>query len=297
MKAQVSLVASLLALSCSASGGGAGKVTVLLKDAPGDFRAAVVTIDEIALVGDGGSVVLRDTPVTQDLLTLSNDVATLVDGVTVPAGTYTQLRFVIGGGYLDVGGTLYATSPDYAGLPPGATVGGELRMPSYARSGLKVILPDGGVAIGGDLTGLVVDFDVAGSFGHAAGNSGAWVMHPVVKATRVEQTGSVAVTLAKGGEFTLPEGAGLDAFSATLTPAAGGDVAVVPLVALGDGTYGATFRYLGAGDYLVSFQPPAALTAFTTDPPVPAPATVLPGQVTTLDFLLLSFSDAPPSPL
>lgn len=38
---------------------------------------------------------LLDTPFTTDLLTLSNDIATLVEDETVPGGTYSQIRFII----------------------------------------------------------------------------------------------------------------------------------------------------------------------------------------------------------
>ena len=56
---------------------------------------------------------------TTDLLTLANDVATLVDGAVIPAGPYSQLRFVITGGYVDVAGAIYASSPDVRGSAPG----------------------------------------------------------------------------------------------------------------------------------------------------------------------------------
>ena len=96
---RISLAVSLcLTLACGASGSGTsstggtpGKVTVLLKDAPADVQSAVVTISEDDLVGDAGKVVLRDTPVTTDLLTLAHDVLSRADGSlfhrTPPPGT------------------------------------------------------------------------------------------------------------------------------------------------------------------------------------------------------------------
>ncbi len=125
--------------------GANGKITVLLKDAPAaSLKAAVVTITEIDLVGTAGPVVLSTTETTTDLLKLSVDTAALVEKAVVPAGTYTQLRFVITGGYVETtGGELFASSPTYQGLPPGAVVTGTLRMPSFAQSGLKVDLPSG----------------------------------------------------------------------------------------------------------------------------------------------------------
>lgn len=294
---RISVVAALAAavLGCGGSQAGSGKVTVLLKDAPADFRAAVVTVEEVDLVGSSGTVVLTTTPTTTDLLTLSNDVATLVQGAVVPAGTYTQLRFVISGGYIDVAGAIYASSPTYAGLPAGASVAGELRMPSYPKSGLKVILPGDGLTVASDTSVLVVDFDVSQSFGHDAGGSGAWVMHPVVKASPVEQTGSLAVTLGRGAEVSAPADLGLTDFQAVLTPVGGGDATTVPLADAGDGTRAATatFVYLAPGEYTLTLQPPASISTFTTEPTVPLTVTVAAGQVTSASFQLLSAAAAP----
>jgi hypothetical protein len=144
----------------------------------------VVTISEVDLVGESGVTVLSTTAVTTDLLKLSNDAATLVKDAVVPPGHYTQLRFVITGGYVQVGGEVYASSPTYEGLPPETTVTGKLQMPSYAQSGLKIDLPSGGLDLGTAQKIVVVDFDVSQSFGHQAGNSGMWVMHPVCARTR-----------------------------------------------------------------------------------------------------------------
>lgn len=292
---RLALSLTLLALSCSSGGAGAGRVTVLLKDAPGpDVRSAVVTIAEVDLVGDAGAVVLRDTPVTTDLLTLATDVATLVDGAAVPAGTYSQLRFVITGAYLDVGGTLYASSPTYEGLPQGAVVGGQLQTPSYGQSGLKVILPDGGLVVGDAGETLVVDFDVAQSFGHGTGQADKWVMHPVVKATRLQQTASVEVTLGLAPGVVLPATVTLADFTALLSPAGGGDITPIALADRGDGTFAASFPLLAAGDYTVTFGGPSDLADFATDPATPLTVTVPPGQVIHEDFLITSVVLPPP---
>jgi hypothetical protein len=164
-------------------------LTIVLTDAPGDVLEAVVTIREIYLQGGidstdtAGRVTLLSEPVTTDLLTLAGSFATLVDALEVPSGTYGQLRFVLDGAYLRVedgaGEAVYAT-PGYAEAP--AQVDGELKCPSCSQSGLKVSMP-GGISLSGAAQTLVVDFDVAESFGHEAGQSGKWVMHPSLKAT------------------------------------------------------------------------------------------------------------------
>lgn len=175
------------------TGADQGHVTVLLTDAPGDVLEAVVTISAIYLQGDSdddeqnGRVYLRNDPITTDLLTLTDDVQTLVEDADVPEGTYGQLRFVISGAYIriddDAGGKVYATA-GYAGAPD--DVAGTLMCPSCGTSGLKVSFPGSLKVQGDDDQVLLVDFDVAESVGHEAGNSGKWIMHPSLKGSRVE---------------------------------------------------------------------------------------------------------------
>ena len=280
---------SLLSLAPGCSGQ-TGKVTVHLKDAPADVTAAVVTITEIDLVGSGGVTVLSTTRTTTDLLSLANDTATLVKDVEVPVGTYAQLRFVISGGYVEAGGVIYASSPTYEGLPSESTAGGTLRMPSYAQSGLKVDLPGGATVVGAGSTVLLVDFDVSQSFGQEAGGSGAWVMHPVVKATGFELAGTVNVTMKLASGVTLPAPTTLADFKAVLTPAppASGGNTILALTSTDATTYGASFKYLFPGDYTLTFNAPSAVNAFATTPPVPSNVTVTSGQATAASFVLSS---------
>ena len=73
---------------------------------------------------------------------------------------------------------------------------------------------------------VLIDFDVKESFGHEAGNSGKWVVHPVIKATNVTFGGNVVARFQLGTGVTLPAIGGqpitLGAFTASLTPVAGG---------------------------------------------------------------------------
>jgi hypothetical protein len=280
------VLAPLLLAACGSSQAGTSKLTVLLKDAPANLTAAVVTISEIDLVGSEGPIVLSTTAVTTDLLTLANDTATLVKDAVIPRGTYSQLRFVITGGYIEVpqaggGSMIYASSPTYAGLPEGAMMGGTLQMPSYAQSGLKIDL--GGLEVGTDAKVLLVDFDAAQSFGQQAGGSGMWVMHPVCTATEVQLTGTLNVSLRLGTGVTLPGGASLASFTAVLG-SAGGTPKTLPLAAAGDGTFTAGFVYLVPGDYTLDFDANGVVSTFTTAPALPATVTVRSGQATPAAF-------------
>jgi hypothetical protein len=267
----------------------AGKVTVLLTDAPGDVKTAVVTISQIYLQGgesddDASSrVILRDTPVTTDLLTLVDSTTPLVKDATIPAGTYSQLRFVISGAYIEVDNgdgttSIYASSPTYAGLPAGATVKGSLQTPSYSSSGLKVSVP-GGITIS-DQTVLLVDFDVSQSFGKEAG--GQWVMSPLLKGVDMGNTGSLTVTLTKDAALTLPSAVTLGQFKASLTNTATSTTQEIVLTdANSDGTFEAKFRYVVSGSYNLDFVAPAGVTSFTTTPVHPTPVSITAGSSAT----------------
>lgn len=222
--------------ACGDNGGptssGTGKVSIALTDAPGDVMAAVVTISDVYLQRGTDSTATGDRVYlaqglnqTYNLLSLQNTLATLVPPHDVPAGHYSQLRFVITGAYIEVanasggGTTIYATSPTYSGLG-GKTATGTLVAPSFATSGLKVLLPNGGLDVqDGVTTSLLADFDVAQSFGHEAGNSGRWVLHPVVKATSVNLASNLTVTLSPATGVTLPTS--FTGYQVVLTDASG----------------------------------------------------------------------------
>jgi hypothetical protein len=318
LKALSFLVVPLMVTACDDTGStgpadGSATVSLLLTDAPGDLGAAVVTITDVYLQGegeDGGRVyLLEDASVTTDLLTLSNDVLELVDGYEVPAGTYSQLRFVISGAYLEVenaggGTTVYATSSDYEGLPLGVEADGDLMCPSCAQSGFKVLLgpvsgdydeeADGEVVLEGDQT-LLIDFDVSRSFGHQAGNSGKWVMRPTLKATRLAYAAELDVTLGLADPApTLPliDGSPLDlaSFEVTLTPAAGGDPKIATFADPdGDGVLEASFGFLFPGDYEVGLRGVEGLT-FVTDVALPVSVMLEEGSEETVDLRLTELS-------
>ena len=259
----LALAASLGACDDDPTGDDAGTISMLLTDAPGDFSRAIVTIDRIELIGDededsaGAAIVLRDEPYTGDLLELSNDVADLVQDQLVPGGEYHQVRFVISGGCIEVetedGTEVYASD----GYTECGAADGDLQMPSFGSSGLKVTLPSG-FRVNGDDHILLLDFDVAQSFGHAAGNSGRWVMHPVIHATEIVTSASLAVAVTVADSVDLPGELSADSFSVQLGEEP--PVAVVAGVA--------NFNFLLPGTYSVDLVAPDSVTV-VTDPALP----------------------------
>ena len=284
---------SLVAAACSSSQSSSqGSVSIQLTDAPAaDVRNAVVTIDRVLLTGSGGNVVLRDEPVTIDLVELVNTSFRLVDSAPVSPGTYTQLRFVISGGYLveldpQGAGTLVFSTPGY--LPPGSHVDGLLKMPSFAQSGLKVILPGDQLVVQAQSKVLLVDFDVQQSFGHEAGNSGSWVMHPVVKAEDILLSGNVVATLGRVASLASLDPLPLGSFTAVLQNA-DGSVKTLPFVPEGAGTMArATFWYLFPGAYGVAVRPPPGPPAFDVEPATTVATTVGSGADAFVPFVITS---------
>jgi hypothetical protein len=294
-------IAAAALAACSSSD--TTRLSVRLTDAPGDVVAAVVTITRISLQGEGGETVLSAAPTTVSLLELANEATTLVEDAVVPRGRYEQLRFHVSGGYVEVegdgGGTLvYASSPDYEGLPPGTSVAGLLKMPSYAQSGLKVTLPGDALVLDTDAKILLVDFDVAQSFGHEAGGSGSWVMHPVVKGADLRVTGTAVATLALAPGVTLPalgaQPTTLGQFVAVLLTPPPADAPAgtpptreeQPFANVG-GVWTAAFRFLLPGDYALEVVGPAGLS-FETAPASPAPVAVGGGAESRVDWTITS---------
>jgi len=189
-------LAAVLALSAcsddSVSSGGNGRLTVKLTDAPGDLKAAFVKINSIVLIRSDADSTSTDstkritlTPLNTGFINLLNlsggQLLTLVNLASVPKGTYSQVRVVVTDAYVQLNdGRYFATST--AALPVGTTASGTLKCPSCAHSGYKVKFAGNGLNIVGNST-VVLDFDAAQSFGHEAGKSGQWIMHPVLRAT------------------------------------------------------------------------------------------------------------------
>ena len=274
-----------------------GTLRVLLTDAPGDFLAAVVTIEQVYLQAEEGDddpedgrTILSDDQVTVDLLTLQNEVLAIVENEEVPAGTYHQLRLVISGGFIEVededgGSTIYASSDAYAAAQ-GVEADGRLQMPSYAQSGLKIVLPDDLAEIADEEQIVLIDFNVAESFGQQAGNSGMWVMRPVVRTTDLAFTGTAVLTLALDDGVALPDDVTLADFAASLDK--DGEIMEVPFTDEDeDGLYLVEFRYLPPATYPVDLIVPAGVTA-ETDVTLPLDVLIESGGTADADIVITS---------
>ncbi len=284
--------------------GGSGTVTFAITDAPpsaaDSITAAVFTISDIYLQkNDADSVstsnrayLRQNVNTTVNLLSLQDSLESLEQTATVPAGTYTQLRIVITGGYIQVknaDGSISTFATSGFTLPSGVTATGTLQMPSFSTSGLKVILPAGGITVtNGSVTNLVGDFDLRGSFGHAAGNSGMWVMTPVVRVVPQSSLGTLTVNVSVGTGVNLPTGVTLSGFSVQVTDAEG-NTHTAPLVVATNGTASATFTNLipSAGPFQVTLVGPTGVT-FTGTPTLPIAGVTVSSGATTTETITIS---------
>jgi len=159
-------------------------VSVYLTDAPGDVSRVWLDISEITLIGGGPpETVLEESTGLIEVTELVDQAMQIVEDTEIEPDDYAQVRLKLGGAVLETdGGAVYAFGG--AEHPEGAEITGELTCPGCAQSGLKVNLAgDTELEVGED-AGILLDFDVAQSFGRAAGNSGRWVMRPVIHANK-----------------------------------------------------------------------------------------------------------------
>lgn len=240
----VAFAVAAAACDGDAAGNDMARVSVRLTDAPGDLASAEVEIREIYLQGAGeeteGRVTLFSGSRTLDLLTLQNGVTEELADVTVPAGSYSQLRLVVGDARITTeGGATYSTANN------------TLQCPSCAQSGLKVNLPGGSLRLEDDAQVLVIDFDVSQSFGRAAGQSGRWVMRPVLAATKVETSGVIAGTVSLAQGVTLPQCGGAQVDLSRFVPTA--TVGDIRLTGHTTAAGALRFPFVAPGTYMVGF--------------------------------------------
>jgi hypothetical protein len=277
------IVAVATAAACgSTDPAGDGTLTILLTDADGEVEQAVVKIERIELVGGpGGPLLLDDSGWMGDLTDLRNDIVTLVGETVVPQGNYSQLRVIVSEACIGVDtgeapDDVYVSS-DAASVECDGNEVGDLGMPSLPQTGIKVIF-QGPIEVTGDQKILLLDFDVAQSFGKQAGGSGRWVMDPTIHGVVLEFSSSVNLTVELADGVTLPDPPTFEDFTASL----GGDGQALSA----GGT--ASWLFVVPDDYELDLVPPAGFT-MTTTPTVPFNVTVEPSGAEDVTITIDSF--------
>ena len=183
---------ALLAASACADATGPDEgvhFSLYLTDAPGDVTVWV-SFSEVYLQGEDGRTPLL--PATTDLIELTalvGLVEELTDDIVLPMYSAGQLRVVIDQAVLEDGdGNVFTMGG--AVHPEGLATTGDLRCPSCGTSGLKVRLtqPDDELVLTAGSATLLLDFDVAQSFGrsHSRGGTQTWIMRPTIVGTLVQ---------------------------------------------------------------------------------------------------------------
>ncbi len=266
---------------------GTTRLSVLLTDAEGEVTQAVVKIERLELVGgSGGPLLLDDAGWIVDLTKHTSDYVDLVTDAVIPQGSYAQLRVVISEACIavnageDVPAEVYASQGALEVVCKEDPMG-ELQMPSFSQTGIKVIF-QGAIQVAGDQQILLLDFDVAQSFGKEAGDSGQWVMNPTIHGIKIEFSSSVNLTVELADGVTL-DGATFEDFTARLGTE-------LPQALVTDGDVGrSSWLLVVPGDYDLHLTPPDGYV-MTTTPSVPIIGrTVGPGDVENVTIRIDSF--------
>jgi hypothetical protein len=181
----VAIAAALVAACSSGTSTGPATMNVMLVDAPtGEYEAVNVDVQQVLIKGDGDWITLGSPNQVYDLLHLTKGIsATLVDGATLPAGHYGQMRLLLG-------------SRNTVVLPGGAVE--PLKVPSGQQTGVKLIVNFD--VEPGTTSDVYIDFDAHKSvFVHQAGASGKYILRPTVRAYDKLETGSISGIVTDAG--------------------------------------------------------------------------------------------------
>ena len=308
------LVSAILFMLAGCSGGGGsndatGRLSLSITDAPVDDASnVVVQFSGVAFKREGAAAeivqTLSPSPRQLDLLEYQEGrAALLLDGVTLPAGTYEWIRLIVD--------NETNVRDSYIVLTSGEEC--ELRVPSGAESGLKLnrgfTLPADGSAA------LTIDFDLRKSVHAPPGQQGStadctqgYLLRPTLRIVDDANVGAIAGTVdsALVPAECLPKVyllAGSDIVPDDLEEAGSAtdvDPLVVASVAIENGS--TAYRYRAA------FLPPAAYTVGFTcgddDPATddvltflgPTNVTVQPNLISTVDFAAAVAPVDPPAP-
>lgn len=156
-----------------------GEISLHLTDGPGDYKAVYVTIKEVHIQKNSGEWrLISMLNKTFDLLSLRNSIRSPLGISDLPEGTYTQLRLLLSLEPDHENNLLHEPHPyaNYVLLNDNTTQ--ELKVPSAIKSGVKL---SGEFKIHADKTTVItLDFDAQSSIVEA-GNSGQWLLKPVIK--------------------------------------------------------------------------------------------------------------------
>lgn len=158
-----------------------GTLQVYLTDAPGDYEAVWIDIEEVRIhindeedieLEDEGWITISDDPMRVNLLELTNGELEALGETELEEGMYSQIRLILG--------------DDNEIVKNGVTH--SLDTPSAQQSGLKLNV--NAEIEGGQVYTLLLDFDASRSIVEA-GNSGKYLLKPVIRTVAFAETGTI----------------------------------------------------------------------------------------------------------
>lgn len=160
---------------------GNAKVTTSITDSPGVFTALNVEVDQISIHKSSASdttsgwVVICDSTVNVNIMNLTNGKTHLLGSNNINAGSYDQIRFLLGSNNtVTVGNVTYP-----------------ITIPSGTQTGIKI---NANITINpGENFNLLLDFNAAQSV-VKAGN-GVFMLKPVIHAVNVQTQGDLSGTI------------------------------------------------------------------------------------------------------
>lgn len=158
-----------------------GTLRVFLTDAPADYDAVWIDIEEVRIHlnddenienNDEGWITISEDPMRVNLLDLTNGELEVLGETELESGTYSQIRLILG--------------PDNEIVKDG--ISHSLDTPSARQSGLKINI-NADINVGETYT-LLLDFDASRSIVEA-GKSGKFILKPVIRTVELEATGAI----------------------------------------------------------------------------------------------------------
>lgn len=177
-----------------------GTLHLSITDAPidaYDITGVFITFTGIEYNQDNTWIVLEefDGPVTLNLLELTDGISTQMGSFELPAGTITQLRFMLDAP--EMGNGSHANPGCYLEFGDGTSE--PLFVPSGGQSGYKAV-GEFTIPANGDIY-ITADFDVRKSV-VVAGNSGKFLLKPTIRLVVEDRSGEIDGTLLNMNEET-----------------------------------------------------------------------------------------------